>query len=227
MRRSERPEVKRARALIEVGILLVFVQSYMWLWPGAFPGAGLTVGAVIILMALRSLRARGETLHDVGVRTNNLRPAIADAAFSTLPFCALLLAAGHGYDRVRPDWLVVLSRFPWLIVWGFLQQFVLQAFVHRRLRDVFPPRAAAIAAAIYFALCHLPNPRLMIATFAGGWVWSICYRRHPNLLVLAVAHALGSACLSIAFGPELMRGMRVGLGYLSYIHFPNRVPGGP
>jgi len=118
---------------------------------------------------------------------------------------------------VRADWMTTVTRLPWLVVWGFLQQFVLQGFVHRRMMEIVKenlPREVMTAAV--FALCHLPNWRLMIATFIGGWIWAVIYRRNPNLFALALSHALASAALSIAFGPALLHGMKVGRGYFTY-----------
>ena len=151
-------------------------------------------------------------------------PALRDAAAVTLPLCAFLLIGGLWVARLRPDWIIVVKRLPWLIGWGFLQQFVLQGFVHRRLRDVLATdRERELATGLYFALCHFPNPRLMGATFFSGWIWAILYRRNPNLIALALSHAAGSASLNIAFGPEMLRGMRVGLGYVTYRHIPGPI----
>ncbi len=195
----------------------MLVQSFMWTWGGSFPGSGaVVVIGVFGTIAVASLR-RGEGLKDLGFRLDNLLPALRDVALATAPLAALLLLAGAGFDRVRPDWPEVVAKLPKLVAWGLVQQTILQGFVHRRFKDALStPRQVDLATACFFALCHLPNIRLMAGTFVGGWVWSAIYRRNPNLFAVALAHALGSAALNIAFGPELMRNMRVGFGYFSY-----------
>jgi len=215
------PKAARRRAAIEIALVVALVESYVWIWGGLFPGGVLFVAGGVLGVALYSAHRRGEGLREIGVRIDNLRPALRDAAAATIPLSALLIAAGMGFGRVRPDWIAVVTRLLWLVGWGFLQQLVLQGFVHRRLMEALPTegkRAAATAAV--FAICHLPNPRLMAATFAAGYVWAVLFRRSPNLLALALSHAVGSAALSIAFGPELLHGMRVGMNYFTYVPRP-------
>jgi membrane protease YdiL (CAAX protease family) len=189
----------------------------MWAWGGSFPGSGAVVVFGVFGTIAWSILRRGEGLRDLGFRWDNFGPALRDVVLVTAPLACLLLLAGAGFDRVRPDWPEVLAKLPKLAAWGLVQQTILQGFVHRRLREVLgAPRSVDLATAAFFSLCHLPNARLMAGTFVGGWVWSAIYRRNPNLFALALGHALGSAALNIAFGPELMRNMRVGGGYFNY-----------
>ncbi len=179
------------------------MQSYLWLWSGLIPRGIYLVSAAVLALAIASARIRGEGFREIGVRLDNLAPALRDAALVTAIPVVSLLAAGGG--------------LPWLVLWGFLQQLVLQGFVHRRMNEAIRGDVAReVLTAAVFAACHLPNWRLMIATFIGGWIWSVLYRRHPNLLALAVAHAVSSAAVSIALGPALLHGMKVGRGYFTY-----------
>lgn len=189
----------------------------MWGWGRSFPGSGaVVVVGVFGTVAFSALR-RGEGLRELGFRLDNFLPALRDTALVTAPLVAVLLIAGAGFERVRPDWMEVVLKLPKLVAWGLVQQTILQGFVHRRLREALSSsRHVDLATAAFFALCHLPNVRLMAGTFVGGWAWSAIYRRNPNLFALSIAHALGSAALNIAFGPELMRNMRVGGGYFTY-----------
>jgi membrane protease YdiL (CAAX protease family) len=175
------------------------------------------VSSAVLALAIFSAWIRREGLREIGIRLDNLAPALRDAALVTAVPVVSLLAAGAAMGSVRADWIVTVERLPWLVVWGFLQQYVLQGFVHRRMNEVLRADAAReILTAAIFAACHLPNWRLMIATFIGGWIWAVLYRRHPNLLALAIAHAVSSAAVSIAFGPALLHGMKVGRGYFTY-----------
>ncbi len=193
------------------------MQSYLWLWSGLIPRGIYLVSAAVLALAIASARIRGEGFREIGVRLDNLAPALRDAALVTAIPVVSLLAAGVVMGTVRPDWIITVERLPWLVLWGFLQQLVLQGFVHRRMNEAIRGDVAReVLTAAVFAACHLPNWRLMIATFIGGWIWSVLYRRHPNLLALAVAHAVSSAAVSIALGPALLHGMKVGRGYFTY-----------
>jgi membrane protease YdiL (CAAX protease family) len=188
---------------------------------GLVPRGIYVVSSAVLALAIASALLRREGLKDVGVRVDNLTPALREALLVSIVPVAGMLATGLAMGTVRPDWRITVLRLPWLVVWGFLQQFVLQAFVHRRMMEaVRGDRAREILTALVFAACHLPNWRLMIATFIGGWIWSVLYRRHPNLIALAFAHGLCSAALSISLGPALLHGMKVGRGYFTYVPPP-------
>jgi len=194
------------------------VESYVWTWNGIFKAGIYVVSAAVLGLAVVSAVVRKESLRDIGIRLDNLGRALAEAVMLTIIPAASMLAAGMMMGTVRPDWRHTVSHFPYLVFWGFLQQYVLQGFVHRRLNLVVGNRVAQeLLTAAFFALCHLPNWRLMLGTFAGGWMWAFLYRRNPNLFALAVSHAIGSAALSIAFGPGLLHGMKVGRGYFSFV----------
>ncbi|MBI3447732.1 MAG: CPBP family intramembrane metalloprotease [Acidobacteria bacterium] len=198
--------------------MLALVQSYLWLWSGLIPRGIYLVSAGVLGIAIAGALTRRERAREIGARFDNLARALSEAGIVTIAAAAGLLVAGGWLGTIRPDWAVTVSRLPWLVVWGFLQQFVLQSFVHRRVNEIVRGNAAReLATAAIFALCHLPNWRLMIATFTGGWIWSILYRRNPNLFALAAAHAVSSAALSIGFGPALLHGMKVGRGYVTYV----------
>ena len=85
----------------------------------------------------------------------------------------------------------------WLPLWGLMQQYVLQGFINRRAQMALGRGwPSVLLVAFVFALLHLPNPWLAFATFAGGLVWAYVYQRAPNLLALALSHALMSMLLA-------------------------------
>ena len=53
---------------------------------------------------------------------------------------------------------------------------------------------------------------LMTVAAAGAWCW--IYDRHPNLLPLAVSHALCTLVILCSFDPVLTGRLRVGYSYL-------------
>jgi membrane protease YdiL (CAAX protease family) len=51
-------------------------------------------------------------------------------------------------------------------------------------------------------------------TFAGGLVWCAIYARHPNIVPLAISHALGTLAILHAFDPDVTGRLRIGYSYL-------------
>jgi membrane protease YdiL (CAAX protease family) len=95
-----------------------------------------------------------------------------------------------------------------------MQQYVLQGFINRRAQLALGPGwPSVLVVALVFALLHLPNPWLALATFAGGLVWAHVYQRAPNLPALALSHALTSMLLAASLPPALLRSLRVGIKY--------------
>ena len=163
---------------------------------------------------------RGETLRDLGWRTDNFMSA---ARLLIIPMLvgALLLAligwlwlgGGFTFGKRRAGWAIF--GFPvWGFAWGLLQQYVLQSFINRRAQLVFGQGAMSIIlVAALFALLHLPNPWLMGATFLGGLVWAAVYQRAPNLYALALSHAFMTWVLISTLPTNALRGLRVGYKY--------------
>ena len=101
--------------------------------------------------------------------------------------CAFLLAAR--FHTLHPP----TSHFSWLayLLWSLAQQFLLQDFFLARLqRLIRGEKAAALAAAGFFAAAHLPNPVLTVATLLWGFLACLLFLRYRNLYTIAVAHAI-------------------------------------
>lgn len=170
--------------------------------------------ALAVILMVASHRARGETLRDIGWRLDNFWPALRLLLLPTLCVAMLIFVAGFqtggfGSDKWR-EWRWLL----WLPVWGLVQQYALQGFVNRRAQIVFGTgyRSVLLVATI-FALLHLPNPWLTIATFVSGVIWAAVYQRVPNLLALALSHAAMSLLLVWAIPTSVLGNLRVGLRY--------------
>ncbi len=88
----------------------------------------------------------------------------------------------------------------------------------RILRLTRGAKSAAFTAAVLFALAHLPNPILTVATLVWGFAACLVFLRYRNLYSLAMAHAIFGITLAIAVPAPAIRNMRVGLGYLTYQH---------
>jgi hypothetical protein len=104
-------------------------------------------------------------------------------------------------------------------IWACLQQFLLQCFFLSRLLRVLPNvKAAPAAAALIFAIAHLPSPILAPVTLIWGLVSCHVFLRYCNLYPLALAHAILGVTIAVTVPGPVDHNMRVGLGYLTYAH---------
>ena len=98
-----------------------------------------------------------------------------------------------------------------------MQQFILQDFFLARLLRLLSTRTAAVlTAAVLFAVAHLPNPLLMVATLAWGIAACALFLRYRDLYSLGIAHGILGLCLAIAIPNTVHHQMRVGLGYVRW-----------
>ena len=112
------------------------------------------------------------------------------------------------------DWIQTFGGYT---IWALAQQFLLQGYFLVRLVRVFSsPKAAAIVAAIVFAIAHLPNPILTPITLLWGFVACLVFLRSRNIFPLAIAHAICGICLAVTIPASMLHNMRVGLGYIDY-----------
>ncbi len=215
--RNPQPD-DRALAAWEVVSVVVSVLVAEWVVlavaGGSLPAISFAILTSVAFMLL-SQRARGETARDVGWRFDNLARA-ARLLAPPMIFATLLLVAAGLYtsklDFMRwrgEDSLPGVLALG--VLWGFLQQYALQGFINRRAQMIWGPgRKSVLAVALTFALLHLPNPWLMLATFAGGVVWAAVYQRAPNLLALGLSHGLMTWVLISAFPSAALHNLRVG-----------------
>jgi membrane protease YdiL (CAAX protease family) len=140
-------------------------------------------------------------------------PGLWRVLIVTVPAVAMIVGAGAVLEtlRDRRDFLGSLAP---LALWGLSQQWVLQTVVLSEAQRVTSRRSGIWIAAAIFGAIHLPNPFLSAVTFAGGLLWCGIYSRYPNILPLALSHALGTLAILHAFSPEITGRLRIGLSYL-------------
>jgi membrane protease YdiL (CAAX protease family) len=199
--------------LLELALFLALVFSFIWGWAHSFDRSRQLVLVLGLGMTLTAHLRHRERPSDLGLRLDNLGPALRDAAVPMVPLVLVLGLRGWWLGHWRAEALSP-ERFAELLAWGFFQQYLLQGYIHRRLMAVIPSGAwRAVAVGLIFAALHIPNPVLVPATFAAGWVFALLFWRHPNLFVLALCHAVGSTAVAFAFDPDVLHRMRVGPGY--------------
>jgi membrane protease YdiL (CAAX protease family) len=102
------------------------------------------------------------------------------------------------------------------VLWTIYQQFLLQDYFMPRLTRILTSDNAIAAAAILFAVAHLPNLALTAATLAWGGVSCWLFRRYRSIWVLGLAQGLLGLCFAVCLPDAWHHHLRVGLGYLQY-----------
>ena len=190
--------------------LLAIIAGYTWVFVRVTPrwSAHVVTAIVLGLSVWRAART-GEW----GLRRSAFLPAFGVAAAFTLPAVLAFYFAGSHLGPLprRPH--------PWrdlafLVPWAAGQQFALQTVLLREAQATTSRgKGIALAAAIFGAL-HLPNPFLAPVTLLAAVVWCWIYDRHPNLVPLALSHALCALAIIYCLDPTLTGRLRVGYAYL-------------
>ena len=164
---------------------------------------------IIVFSTIRHDLKHGEW----GFALRALVPGLVRALPVTLLLCIVILAIGSALGTLhdRRDFLGSLAP---LVLWGGAQQWVLQTVVLRECQRATSRRAGIFLAALLFGVVHLPNPFLAPVTFGAGLLWCWLYDRYPNIVPLALSHALGTLAVLHAFDQDITGRLRIGAGYL-------------
>jgi len=189
-------------------VILATILVYTWvLEPRRVPVA--VPAAIVIGAALWSAWRSGVW----GFSRRALVPASVAAALFTVPAVLIILATGSALGTLH-DRGELASNFGILILWGGAQQFVLHTVVLREMQRLTSPGRSILLAAFLFAIAHVPNPLLMLMTFIGALGWCAIFQRHPNIVPLAVSHAVATLGLLYAFDDRLTGRLRIGAAFL-------------
>lgn len=188
--------------------ILGTILLHAWiLEPRGVPVA-VPASAVVVLAAWRGLRTR-----TWGLSPKALISASRAAVFFTVPAVLVVLAAGFARGTLHDPGSLV-ERLLVLVPWGAAQQWVLQTVVLSEARQRTSSPKNIVVAALLFALVHLPNPLLTLATFVGALGWCTIFSRYPNIVPLALSHAVATLALLAAFDDGVTGRLRIGLAYL-------------
>ena len=204
-----------SRDLLELLIVFSLIMIALWSGPVLQKPIGLLTFCWVVISTFRSR----QSAKALGFGLSGVRRSLWIV-------CAAMLAAALVIgiaSRMHTLHVVVfrgisveLSVLAYTL-WALVQQFVLQDFFLVRLLRLSPTRAAAVSiAAVLFAVTHLPNPLLTVATLAWGAAACTLFLRYRNLYSLGIAHAILGLCLAIAVPNTVHHQMRVGLGYVRW-----------
>jgi hypothetical protein len=153
----------------------------------------LAVGIALVVYALSVVHRRSDSWTDLGFRTDNLRAALLPFSTATLAagLCIAVWAAVHGRAHWGREVFILLALYP---AWAVAQQVAFQGLLHRRLTVLLrSSMLQVLITASAFAAVHFGNPTLVALTFAAGVLWSLLYRRWPNVWLLGASHSILAA----------------------------------
>jgi len=197
-------------ALIYAGILL-----YIWRWQFAHPRAWIALLAFVLV----SHAAHRDRPASMGLTLDGVRAS----AQAVLPLALALFVPAVIYGfvhhdlRIIPPGRAVLASFAMYGAWCVFQQYLMQSYIHHRLMSISNNRHLTSAlVALMFGAAHIPNPILMAATTAGGFILAQVFARHRNVWPLALAQTVGGFLIAALSPASLIHNMRVGPGYFFF-----------
>ena len=190
--------------------ILAVVLSYTWVIDPIAPNwvTPIPVALVLGFAIWHAIRSG-----DWGVKPAAFLPALWQSASFTAAGALAIYVAGSrlGTWHTRRDAAGALLL---LIPWGLGQQFALHTVFLREAQATVGRAPGIVLAAVLFSALHLPNPFLTAMTLVGALGWCWMYDRHPNLLPLALSHAVLTLAILYAFDAAVTGRLRVGLAYL-------------
>lgn len=196
--------------MFSVSILAV-VLAYTWLLAPVTPKSAAAVATLLVVgLAVAHAARSGEW----GLKGRAFMPALVWSAAVTAAAAVVIYLAGTRLGTWHPTpnlWPTLLTLIPW----GLGQQFALQTVFLREAQAMTSKRRGIWLAALMFAALHLPNPFLTLITGVAALAWCWIYDRYPNVLPLALSHAVLTLLILSAFDDAMTGRLRVGIAYLS------------
>ncbi|HEX3822442.1 MAG TPA: CPBP family intramembrane glutamic endopeptidase [Candidatus Sulfotelmatobacter sp.] len=204
-------ESRSIRDLAELTVGFGAIIAVLWL-----PTREQLVFAPIALLGpLVLVLLRRPALAELGLHLRGFISSLwilpAAVAFSMVSIFAAQ-KAGMFHSLYQAD----LTHVGGYVLWTIYQQFLLQDYFMPRLTRVLSSDVAVMGAALLFAVAHLPNLPLALATLVWGAVSCALFRHYRSIYVLGLAQGLLGLCFAVCIPDALHHHMRVGLGYLHY-----------
>jgi len=175
----------------------------------------LIFGPIALLAPLVQVMWQKPTLSQLGLGWRSLVSSMWILPAAALVAAAgILLARSSGtfHDLYQP----AFSHVGGYVIWTIYQQFLLQDYFMPRLTRLLQTDAAIAFAAVLFAIAHLPNVALTVATLVWGAISCALFLRYRSLVVLGITQGLLGLCFAVCIPDAYVHHMRVGLGYWNY-----------
>ncbi len=201
-----------ARPVLEPILFVLLAILYVWvIQPIKNDWLRIPYMTFLVLMPFISGYLHGDRLKDLGLRLDNFWASAREVGLFTVVAAVAVLGIGllAGAQPVsRPGIVRAILVYPF---WGLAQQYAMQSFAFRRMREgTAGPGIAAAITAFLFAIVHWPNLALALATLAGGFAWCLLFDRRPNLIILAISHGWLAVLLRASWPAEWLRNLRIG-----------------
>jgi membrane protease YdiL (CAAX protease family) len=172
----------------------------------------LIFGPLALLAPLAVVVSKRPRLNDLGLGWRGLVGSlwILPAAVG---LTVLSILAAQRIGTFHPLFTPDLVHVGGYILWTVYQQFLLQDYFMPRLTRLLTSDRAILVAAVLFALAHLPNLSLALATLLWGAVSCLLFRRYRSVYILGLAQGLLGLCFAVCVPDAMHHHMRVGLGY--------------
>ncbi len=171
-------------------------------------------GLLTVAYIIGGVIVRQSSADELGISARRVRRgwwALIAALSIAAVMVVLSLRMGTLHSITRDP--AVLTGALLYLVWSLEQEFMLQGFFFIGIKRLTGKGWAILGSAVLFALAHLPNPILMVATLLGGLFFTTLFARYRNLVMVGLVHAILGLTLFITAPDSLNRHMRVGRGY--------------
>jgi membrane protease YdiL (CAAX protease family) len=210
---------RRYYVWVQIVIIFLFLELAIWARTRTLRNRWALIAAIaIFLFVLVDALIDRASLKRLGLGLPNpLGAVVVLGAGVTAAFFVLILAHSAGAQiPADPTWFPNLRSTWGYVLWALLQEFILQSFFFNRCEELYGGPPAVWMAATLFAVAHLPNPVLTIATLIGALFFCEMFRRYRSIYPLAIVHAMLGVTIALVTPDSMLHHMRVGIGYLRY-----------
>lgn len=199
------------RDLTELIFGFVSIMTILWLPTRQ----QLILGPIVLLIPLMLVLLRLPSRYELGLTWRGFL-----SSFWIFPAATALAAGGVLLARYagtyHPLYNADLAHVGGYVLWTLYQQFLLQDYFMPRLWRIVASDTAVALAGVLFAIAHLPNVPLAIATLLWGIASCALFRRYRSLYIFGLVQGLLGLCFAVCIPDALHHHMRVGLGFIHY-----------
>ena len=199
------------RDLIELSLGFSAIMAVLWLPTRE----QLIFGPIALLAPLALVLWRRPGFSELGLGWRGFAASLwilPAAAALTVASVMLARSAGTSHALYKGDF----AHAGGYVLWTIYQQFLLQDYFMPRLTRILASDTAVGVAAVLFAVAHLPNLPLALATLVWGGVSCVLFRRYRSVYILGLAQGMLGLCFAVCVPEVMHHHMRVGLGYFRY-----------